>query len=56
MVAEFEATFTNLSWFALELVATEERHCIEFDKRLRTKILFKVAGNTIGTMIDLWRR
>ncbi|XP_028087309.1 uncharacterized protein LOC114288014 [Camellia sinensis] len=46
-VAEFEAAFTSLSWFAPELVATEERCCIEFEKRLRTKILFKVSRNMI---------
>ncbi|XP_028085594.1 uncharacterized protein LOC114286618 [Camellia sinensis] len=45
--AEFEVAFTSLSQFAPELVATEERRCIEFEKRLRTKILFKVAGNMI---------
>ncbi|XP_028059575.1 uncharacterized protein LOC114263269 [Camellia sinensis] len=46
-VAEFEAAFSSLSRFAPELVATEERRCIEFEKKLRTKILFKVAGNMI---------
>ncbi|XP_028114370.1 uncharacterized protein LOC114312332 [Camellia sinensis] len=46
-VAEFEAKFTSLSRFALELVATEERRCLEFEKRLRPKILMKVVGNMI---------
>ncbi|XP_028093667.1 uncharacterized protein LOC114293747 [Camellia sinensis] len=45
-VAEFEAAFSSLSRFALELVATEEHRCYEFEQRLR-KILFKVAGNMI---------
>ncbi|XP_028105410.1 uncharacterized protein LOC114304453 [Camellia sinensis] len=46
-VAEFKAAFYSLSQFAPELVATEERRCIEFEKKLRTKILFKVAENMI---------
>lgn len=46
-MAKFEAAFTSLSQFAPELVAKEERCCIEFEKRLRTKILFKVVGNMI---------
>ncbi|XP_028109994.1 uncharacterized protein LOC114308591 [Camellia sinensis] len=44
-VAEFEAMFTNLARFAPELVATEERQCFEFEKRLRPKILMKVMGH-----------
>ena len=47
-VAEFEANFTCLSRFAPELVATEERCCIEFKKRLRSRLLFKAAGSMIG--------
>ena len=39
-VVEFEGAFSSLSWFAPELVATEERCCIELEKKLRTKILF----------------
>ncbi|XP_028104124.1 uncharacterized protein LOC114303178 [Camellia sinensis] len=39
--------FSSLSRFAPKLVATEERRCFEFEQRLRTKILFKVAGNMI---------
>ena len=46
-VAEFEAAFSSLSWFAPELVATEERCCFEFEQRLRTKILFKFSENII---------
>ncbi|XP_028110630.1 uncharacterized protein LOC114309129 [Camellia sinensis] len=46
-VAEFEAAFSSLSRFAPKLVATEEHRCIEIEKKLRTKILFKVAGNMI---------
>ncbi|XP_028093882.1 uncharacterized protein LOC114293970 [Camellia sinensis] len=46
-VAEFEAAFSSLSRFAPELVMTEEHRCIEFKKKLRSKILFKVAGNMI---------
>ncbi|XP_028061526.1 uncharacterized protein LOC114264983 [Camellia sinensis] len=46
-VAEYEAKFTSLSHFAPELVATEERKCLEFEKRLRPKILMKVVGNMI---------
>lgn len=44
-MAEFEATFINLAHFALELVAIEERWCLEFKKRLRPKILMKVMRN-----------
>lgn len=33
--------------FALELVATKERRCIEFEKKLKTKIFFKILGNMI---------
>ncbi|XP_028090828.1 uncharacterized protein LOC114291034 [Camellia sinensis] len=47
LVAEFEATFISLSSFAPELVAAEERRCLEFEKRLRPKILMKVVGNMI---------
>ncbi|XP_028087916.1 uncharacterized protein LOC114288596 [Camellia sinensis] len=46
-VAEFEVVFSSLSQFAPELVVTEKRRCIEFEKKLRTKILFKVARNMI---------
>ena len=46
-VAEFEAVFSSLSRFAPELAATEERRCIEFEKKLKTKIMFKLVGNMI---------
>ncbi|XP_028125090.1 uncharacterized protein LOC114322026 [Camellia sinensis] len=46
-VVEFEAAFSSFSRLAPELVATEERRCFEFEQRLRTKILVKVAGNMI---------
>ena len=46
-VAEYEAAFSSLSRFAPKLVAMEERCCIEFEKELRTKILFKVVRNMI---------
>lgn len=46
-VAEFETTFTSLSTFALEFVAIEERWCLEFEKRLRTDLMFRVAGSMI---------
>ena len=46
-VAEFKAVFSSLSRFALELVTTEEHRCIEFEKKLKTKIMFKLAGNMI---------
>ncbi|XP_028066175.1 DNA-binding protein HEXBP-like [Camellia sinensis] len=46
-VAEFEASFSSLSRFAPELVATEERRCFEFEQWLRMEILFKVARNMI---------
>ncbi|KAF5955172.1 hypothetical protein HYC85_008028 [Camellia sinensis] len=46
-VTKFKAAFSSLSRFAPELVATEERRCIEFEQRLRTKILFKVVENMI---------
>ena len=42
-MAEFEVTFTSLSRFAPELVVTEEHHCLEFEKRLRTGLMYKVA-------------
>ncbi|XP_028070173.1 uncharacterized protein LOC114272654 [Camellia sinensis] len=46
-VAEFEALYSSLSRFAPELVATEERRCIEFENKLKTKIFFKIVGNMI---------
>ena len=46
-VAEFVAIFSSLSRFAPELVATEEHRCIEFEKKLKTKIMFKLVGNMI---------
>ncbi|XP_028108692.1 uncharacterized protein LOC114307495 [Camellia sinensis] len=46
-MAEFEAKFASLSRFAPELVAMEERRCLEFEKRLSSKILMKVVGNMI---------
>ncbi|XP_028089526.1 uncharacterized protein LOC114289892 [Camellia sinensis] len=44
-VAEFEATFKSLSHFAPDLVAMKVRRCLEFEKRLRPKILMSVMGN-----------
>ena len=46
-VAKFKAVCSSLSRFAPELVATEERRCIEFEKKLKTKIMFKLVGNMI---------
>ncbi|XP_028117412.1 F-box/kelch-repeat protein At1g15670-like [Camellia sinensis] len=46
-VVEFEATLTSLSRFTPELVATKERRCLEFEKRLRTGQMFKVASSMI---------
>ena len=46
-VVVFEVAFTGLSRVALELVVTEEWHCIVFEKRLRAGLLFKVAGSMI---------
>ncbi|XP_028054474.1 uncharacterized protein LOC114258695 [Camellia sinensis] len=46
-VGEFEATFTSLSRFEPNLVAIEKRRCLEFEKRLRPRILMKVMGNMI---------
>ncbi|KAF5933358.1 hypothetical protein HYC85_029529 [Camellia sinensis] len=46
-MAEFEAVFSSLSRFAPELVAMEERRCIEFEKKLKAKIFFKIVGNMI---------
>ncbi|XP_028092859.1 uncharacterized protein LOC114293036 [Camellia sinensis] len=46
-VAECEAVVTSLSRFALELVVTEERRCVEFEKRLQTRLLFKVVWSMI---------
>ncbi|KAF5932492.1 hypothetical protein HYC85_028663 [Camellia sinensis] len=44
-VAQFEMRFASLSRFALELVATEERRCFEFERRLCFDIREKVAGS-----------
>ena len=55
-MAEFEAIFISLSRFASELVATEERRCLEFDKRLRTELMFKVVGSMIrdyGRLVEV---
>jgi len=54
-VAEFEAAFTSLSRFAPELVASEERRCIEFEKKLRRGLKLRVGGTMIrdyGRMVD----
>ena len=44
-VAQFEMRFASLSRFAPELVATEERRCFEFERRLCFDIREKVAGS-----------
>lgn len=44
-LAQFEARFTSLSRFAPELVVTEERRCIEFERRLHDDILERVVGS-----------
>ena len=46
-VAEFEATFTCLSRFAPELVASEERHCFEFERKVRRGLKLRVGGSFI---------
>ena len=46
-VAEYEAAFTSLSRYAPELVASEERRCIEFEKRLRRGLKMRVGGSMI---------
>ncbi|KAF5932581.1 hypothetical protein HYC85_028752 [Camellia sinensis] len=46
-VAEFEATFTSLSRFAPELVASEERRCYEFERKLRRGLKLRVGGSFI---------
>ena len=46
-MVEIEAAFISLSRFAPELVATEECRCLEFEKRLRTRLMFKVARSMI---------
>ena len=54
-MAEFEAAFTSLSKFAPELVASEERRCIEFEKRLRRGLKMRVGGSMIrdyGRLVD----
>ncbi|XP_028064859.1 paramyosin-like [Camellia sinensis] len=54
-VAEFEAAFTSLSRFALELVASEERRCLEFKKKLRTGLKLRVARSMTrehGRLVD----
>ena len=43
-MVEFEATFTSLVRFTPELMATKEHRCLEFEKRLRPKIMLKVMG------------
>ena len=45
-VAEFEAIFTSLSRFALELVASEERRCYEFERKLRRGLKLGLVGRT----------
>ncbi|XP_028092166.1 uncharacterized protein LOC114292411 [Camellia sinensis] len=47
LVVEFEVAFTSLSRFVPELVETEEHRCIEFEERLRIRLLFKVIGSMI---------
>ncbi|KAF5934439.1 hypothetical protein HYC85_030610 [Camellia sinensis] len=44
-VAQFEMRFASLLRFASELVATEERRCFEFERRLCFDIREKVAGS-----------
>lgn len=54
-MAKFEVVFTNLSRFTPELVAIEGRRCLEFEKRLRTGLLFKVVESIIrdyGRLIE----
>ncbi|CAL5335668.1 unnamed protein product [Camellia sinensis] len=54
-VAEFEAAFTSLSRFAPELVASEERHCLEFEKKLRHGLKTRIVGSMIreyGCLVD----
>ncbi|CAL5394237.1 unnamed protein product [Camellia sinensis] len=46
-VAEFEATFTSLSRFAPELVASEERRCFEFERKLRRGLKLRIGGSYI---------
>ncbi|MBN3585807.1 hypothetical protein JYB64_25795, partial [Algoriphagus aestuarii] len=46
-VAEFEATFTSLSRFAPELVASEECRCYEFERKLRRGLKLRVGGSYI---------
>ncbi|KAF5933939.1 hypothetical protein HYC85_030110 [Camellia sinensis] len=46
-VAEFEATFTSLSRFAPELVASEERRCYEFEQKLRRGLKLRIGGSYI---------
>ena len=54
-MVEYEAAFTSLSRFAPELVASEERRCIEFEKRLRRGLKMRVGGSMIrdyGRLVD----
>ena len=46
-VAEFEATFTSLSRFAPELVASEARRCYEFERKWRRALKLRVGGSYI---------
>ena len=46
-MAEFEATFTSLARFAPELVAPEERHCFELERKLRRGLKLRVGGSFI---------
>ena len=44
-----------MSRFAPELVASEERHCIEFEKRLTRGLKMRVGGSMIrdyGRLVD----
>ena len=54
-VVEFEAVFISLSRFAPELVVSEERRCLEFEKKLRTWLKLRVAESMTwkyGCLVD----
>ena len=52
-MAEFEATFTSLSRFAPELVASEERCCFEFERMLRRGLKLRVEASFFREYIHL---
>lgn len=55
-VAKFEAAFTSLSRFAPKLVASEERRCLKFEKKLRHGLKTSVAGSMTweyGRLVDV---